>query len=157
MVNFSTITEHATSLVDDLPLAILANGGEEFREDLCKCDQDVGMCPCEYCAIFGMLLRTGELLMDTDIVKPAPLRRKTMIHVTFCNGETALFYSNEYVWVCKDIINGEYIAGDHVVQGSDLEPGLYVLRGDEIEPEVVINSPIQRVTIIKQLPAFLKP
>jgi hypothetical protein len=46
----------------DLELAILANGGFEFREDWCRCDPEVGYYPCEYCAIFRALTHFQKLL-----------------------------------------------------------------------------------------------
>lgn len=44
---------------DDIELAILANnmGSMEFKEEYCKCDPSVGMCPCPYCAIDTVLRR----------------------------------------------------------------------------------------------------
>lgn len=44
----------------DVELALLANNGGsglEFRDDYCQCDPDVGMSPCQYCAIDSVLQR----------------------------------------------------------------------------------------------------
>jgi hypothetical protein len=71
-----------------------------------------------------------------------------VIHVTFENGRTALFDANEKVWVCRKILNGEYIVDDRYVRGSGLKPGLFVLQGDVLEPEIVVESPIQRVRVL---------
>lgn len=42
-------------IAEDIDLAILANGGDEFKEEACTCDPAVGMVPCAYCAIFYAL------------------------------------------------------------------------------------------------------
>lgn len=43
-------------LIKQIDLAILANGGEDFRDNFCSCDPSVGYTPCEYCAIRNALL-----------------------------------------------------------------------------------------------------
>lgn len=43
------------SLLNDLNLAIAANGGPKFNHKHCECDLDVGAVPCRYCAIFSAL------------------------------------------------------------------------------------------------------
>ena len=43
------------SVKEQIELAILANGGEKWRNDWCECDPDVGASPCRYCAIFNAL------------------------------------------------------------------------------------------------------
>src|ERR1044071_9058078 len=46
---------------EGINLAILANGGKEFRKEMCTCDASVGHCPCEYCAIFEGLRKASNL------------------------------------------------------------------------------------------------
>jgi len=71
-----------------------------------------------------------------------------MIHVTFSNGKTALFSDDEEVWVCEEIIAGEYIAGDYFIPAWRLKPGLFVLEGDELEPKAVADASIQKTRIL---------
>lgn len=42
---------------DAIELALLANngGGLDFRKEMCECDPEVGMVPCQYCAIDRLL------------------------------------------------------------------------------------------------------
>ena len=49
-----------------IELAILANGGDKHIKEWCTCDPDVGMSPCQYCAIFSGLMYARELLKQMD-------------------------------------------------------------------------------------------
>lgn len=49
-----------TSRKEAAELALLAFGGERWREEFCRCDPEVGMSPCQYCAIHGALTRVAE-------------------------------------------------------------------------------------------------
>ena len=55
----------STFLLDDIDLALRANnaGGKiEWRKDFCECDPDVGMVPCQYCAIQNALEKCKRFL-----------------------------------------------------------------------------------------------
>lgn len=54
------------NIKEKIDLAFRANGGEEFRQDLCGCDPDVGFVPCEYCAIRDGLL-IGKKALEASI------------------------------------------------------------------------------------------
>ena len=43
--------------MEDIHTAMLANGGEEFIQEYCRCDESVGMVPCQYCAVHDVLRR----------------------------------------------------------------------------------------------------
>lgn len=49
-----------------IELAILANGGENWRKDWCQCDPSVGHTSCEYCAIFNGLNKAKLLLSECE-------------------------------------------------------------------------------------------
>ena len=51
-------------LLSKIDLAILANGGENWRVDWCRCDPDVGFSPCEYCAVYTALKETKEFISN---------------------------------------------------------------------------------------------
>ena len=57
-------------LLEQLSLAIAANGGKEFRKDFCHCDPSVGYVVCEYCAIYHALKYAKEYVMGKV---PAPM------------------------------------------------------------------------------------
>jgi len=42
-------------LLKAVDLAIKANGGEKWNPAWCHCDSGVGLCPCEYCAVYGFI------------------------------------------------------------------------------------------------------
>jgi hypothetical protein len=79
-----------------------------------------------------------------------------MIHVTFQNDETALYREREHVWICKNIIDGEYICNDRHVEARDLLDlatdygyrGGYVLKGADENVQAMVNSPIKSVRIL---------
>ena len=51
-----------------------------------------------------------------------------MIHATFEDGTTMLFDPNEDVWVCEDVISGEYISGEREGFAKNfIKPGVHVL------------------------------
>ena len=50
-----------------------------------------------------------------------------MIHATFADGTTMLFNPNEEVWVCDDVIAGEYISGEREGFATNfIKPGVHV-------------------------------
>lgn len=53
--------QEAGSLLADIELAELANGGSEFHTDWCRCDASVGQV-CEYCVIWNTLKRVKKYL-----------------------------------------------------------------------------------------------
>jgi hypothetical protein len=53
-------------VLKDIELAMLANGGDEFIEEFCFCDSDVGMVPCQYCAIQRGLKRAKEFIVSLE-------------------------------------------------------------------------------------------
>ena len=49
-----------TSVCSGIETALLANNGGgtiDFKKELCRCDESVGFCPCEYCAVHSALTR----------------------------------------------------------------------------------------------------
>ena len=54
-------------VLECINLAILANGGEDFREDWCQCDPSVDQSPCEYCAIYRALKHAHEFIVKVGV------------------------------------------------------------------------------------------
>lgn len=67
-------------VIDDVELAIKANGGKNWKVNWCQCDPDVGMVPCEYCAIYHGLknalryLKEGEKAEIKNIPPASPYK-----------------------------------------------------------------------------------
>ena len=52
------------NLLNNIDLALAANGGREFRDDYCQCDESVGYCPCQYCAIHYALEQVEKYIKE---------------------------------------------------------------------------------------------
>jgi len=60
------------TLLEEVNLAIMANGGSEFRNDWCQCDPAVGAVPCEYCATRIALIHCYDFLIKIKKNMDAP-------------------------------------------------------------------------------------
>lgn len=54
---------------DKIELAILANGGEHWHKEACRCDPSVNAFPCEYCAVYSGLMHVRSLQRENAELK----------------------------------------------------------------------------------------
>lgn len=73
-----------------------------------------------------------------------------MIHATFEDGTTMLFFPDEIVHICKEVVGGEYISGDECGRAIlMIKPGVYVL--DKVNSNGAIPSET-RISKVRQIP-----